>query len=192
LDLRVSEVSEYDVQTMGQGEGGGPKSERGKMVTRNNALNHTLTSRAPVIPHVESAREWNKFRTEIVKSLEPDGPLEEELAEQAALLLWRMRRVTRYEHESLEGTQDRIMENLWLTAKALGSEWPPESDDDFKAEFFRHCRQLVIPDERAANKIVRWESHLRRQLRSALRELRLVQTFRRDGKHGTWVEVRRE
>lgn len=177
---------------MGQGEGGGPKSERGKMVTRNNALNHTLSSRAPVLPHVESAREWNKFRTAIVKSLEPDGPLEEELAEQAALLLWRMRRVTRFEHESLEGVQDRIMENLLLTAKALYSEWPPETDEELRDTFFRLSRQLVIPDEGPANKIVRWESHLRRQLRSALRELRLVQTFRRDGKHGTWVEVRRE
>jgi hypothetical protein len=56
--------------------------------------------------------EWEAHRTGVLASLEPEGHLEMVLAERVALLLWRLRRVTRYETEAITLAQETIEDDL--------------------------------------------------------------------------------
>jgi hypothetical protein len=87
---------------------GGPVTQEGKEVVRWNATRHGIRSPAPVVPGVEKAQDWEEHRDGILESLQPEGHLEEVLAERVALLLWRLHRVIRYEIESIALYQERV------------------------------------------------------------------------------------
>ena len=50
-----------------------------------------------VPPGIEKVEDWEEHRDGVLDSLQPEGHLEEVLAERVALLSWRLHRVTRYE-----------------------------------------------------------------------------------------------
>src|SRR5436190_857486 len=75
---------------------GGPVTEAGKAVARFNGVVHGLRAVIPVLP-TESQDEWEQHRACVADELAPIGAVEMELAERVALLLWRLRRVARYE-----------------------------------------------------------------------------------------------
>src|SRR3990172_6209195 len=95
----------------------GPGTARGKAASSHNAVKHGLRSDAPVIPEFESFDEWESFRDGIVAGYQPEGRLETELAGRSALLLWRLKRVVRYETEMTAHYLDDIPEDM---AKAAG------------------------------------------------------------------------
>ena len=74
----------------------GPNTERGKATSGRNAVKHGLTSDALVVPG-ESLAEWQRFLAGIIASYEPVGRLETQHATTIASLMWRLRRVPRYE-----------------------------------------------------------------------------------------------
>jgi len=104
--------------TLSIGEGdsstikGGPVTQEGKEVVKWNATRHGIRSPPPVVPGVEKAEEWEEHRDRILESLQPEGHLEFVLAERAALLSWRLHRVTRYETESIALYQEKAQEDL--------------------------------------------------------------------------------
>jgi hypothetical protein len=75
----------------------GPRTPAGKAVVSRNAVQHGTFAALPVIPGVEREEDWQVHRAGILESLAPAGLLETRLAERAALLLWRLERVARYE-----------------------------------------------------------------------------------------------
>jgi hypothetical protein len=91
---------------------GGPTTLEGKEVVRWNATRHGIRSPTPVIPGVEKAEDWEEHRDGVLGSLQPEGHLETVLAEQVALLSWRLHRVTRYETEAIALFQERAEEDL--------------------------------------------------------------------------------
>jgi hypothetical protein len=91
---------------------GGPATQEGKEVVRWNATRHGIRSPAPVVPGVEKAEDWEEHRDGVLKSLQPEGHLEEVLAERVALLSWRLHRVTRYETEAITLYQERLEDDL--------------------------------------------------------------------------------
>jgi hypothetical protein len=95
-----------------EGPSGSPKTEEGKEVARWNATRHGIRSPAPVVPGVEKAEDWEKYRDDIVESLQPEGHLEEVLAERVALFSWRLNRVTRYETETIALSQEKLEDDL--------------------------------------------------------------------------------
>jgi len=74
----------------------GPRTPEGKAVSRMNALKHGIRCERPVVPG-EKAEEWERHRDAITTAIQPKNALEEALAQRAALLLWRLGRVQRYE-----------------------------------------------------------------------------------------------
>ncbi|MBI3966288.1 MAG: hypothetical protein HY329_11710 [Chloroflexi bacterium] len=84
---------------------GGPKSRAGKDVVKFNSLAHGLRAVAPVVPGLEHEEDWEAHQAGVVTSYAPEGALESELAQRIALLLWRMRRVTRFETLSIAYAQ---------------------------------------------------------------------------------------
>jgi hypothetical protein len=104
--------------TLSIGEGdssitkGGPVTQEGKEVVKWNATQHGIRSPAPVVPEVEKLEEWEEHRDGILDSLQPEGHLEEVLAERVALFSWRLNRVTRYETETITLSQEKLEDDL--------------------------------------------------------------------------------
>jgi hypothetical protein len=79
----------------------GPRTPTGLARSAQNALKVGLFSRHIVLPVLgESEQEYDAFRAAIGADLDPVGMIEAELAERVAQLLWRLRRVVRYETEA--------------------------------------------------------------------------------------------
>ncbi len=116
---------------------GGPRSEQGKEVVRWNATRHGIRSPAPVVPGVEKAEDWEEHRDGVLESLSPEGHLELVLAERAALLLWRLHRVTRYETESIallqEKAEDDLADRRRFASRVLGAAHPEDVRSNLKA-----------------------------------------------------------
>lgn len=84
----------------------GPRTTEGKAVVARNATTHGIFAAVPVLPG-ESPEAWADHRHGVVQSLAPVGLLELNLAERAALILWRLQRLARYEAESTAARMDR-------------------------------------------------------------------------------------
>src|SRR5262245_9390379 len=78
----------------------GPRTAEGKVIVSRNATRHGIYSNVPVVPG-EYPEAWEAHRAGVVDSLAPVGLLEVNLAERAALLLWRLQRLARYEAETV-------------------------------------------------------------------------------------------
>jgi hypothetical protein len=154
---------------------GGPQTQKGKEVARWNATRHGISSPSPVVPGLETQEDWQEYREAIMAHYSPSGPVMCELAERVALLTWRLRRVTRYEAQSIAILQvlkaeaaGAIVFGVYIEAKKrLGGEldWealalPGISEDDdiyelptMSVEDVRGCIEVlasaasVDPDE---------------------------------------------
>jgi hypothetical protein len=104
--------------TLSIGEGdsgiarGGPATQKGKEVVKWNATQHGIRSPAPVVPGIEKPEDWEAHRDGVLESLQPEGHLELVLAERAALLSWRLNRVTRFETETISLSQQKLEDDL--------------------------------------------------------------------------------
>jgi hypothetical protein len=87
-------------------------TQEGKEVVKWNATSHGIRSPAPVVPGVEKKEDWEEHRDGILESLQPEGHLEEVLAERVALFSWRLNRVTRYETETITLSQEKLEDDL--------------------------------------------------------------------------------
>lgn len=82
----------------------GPRSLRGKSVSRLNALKHSLTAQQVVL-FDERTEDFETFVDEIVATLKPRNPVERLLVERAALCGWRLRRCYRIEAAMFENVR---------------------------------------------------------------------------------------
>ena len=92
----------------------GPKTEAGKKIVSLNAVKHGVFSTTRVIPGIEREEDWQEHRAGILGSCAPEDYLEEALTERIAHLLWNLRRVARYETESIALAQEQIEDTWWV------------------------------------------------------------------------------
>src|SRR5580704_6270870 len=85
----------------------GPRTPEGKAIVARNAIKHGIFAAVPVLPG-ECPDAWESHRTGVVESLAPVGLLEVNLAERAALLLWRLQRLARYEAETVASAMEGV------------------------------------------------------------------------------------
>ncbi len=156
----------------------GPKTDRGKAVVRLNAVRHGVLSVSPVIPVLESEEDWQAHRAALLASLAPEGHLEQTLAERAALVLWRLQRLARYEREAIVNAQDLIGDDLALAARYSHETLPTKPTPKIMERIDRMLAARLLPDEHTLNKIMRYEAHLNRQLYQALHELEALKARR--------------
>lgn len=69
----------------------GPTSEKGKAVSRSNAVKHGLQAELLVLPG-EDKEVFNSLCDRVFDEVQPVGMLEEKLAEEIAISFWRLRR----------------------------------------------------------------------------------------------------
>lgn len=84
----------------------GPRTTAGLARSSQNARTHGLLAAAVLVPHVERAEDWKAHREAVLGDLAPKGAIEQALAERVAGLLWRLRRVERYETAILAEEQN--------------------------------------------------------------------------------------
>lgn len=149
----------------------GPRTEEGKAIVAANAVKHGLRALNPVIPG-EHREDWEAHRDGMVESLSPEGHLETVLAERAALLLWRLARVARYEASLSVAAHAMVPIDA---AKYATYRYQGEADIDHA----RRYAEADLADEKTLDKIMRYESHLNRHLTSTLHELEALQSRRR-------------
>lgn len=110
---------------------GGPVTTGGKAVARLNGVVHGLRALLPVIA-TERQAEWEQYHAGIVDALAPVGAVEMEFAERVAVLLWRLRRVARYETDTISAAQADAEEDYVNTERLFGraegytSIWPED------------------------------------------------------------------
>ncbi len=75
----------------------GPKTAAGKARIRLNPVRYGIHATTPVIPGFEREEDWLAHRQRILASCAPVGDLARELAERAAELMWRLKRIGRAE-----------------------------------------------------------------------------------------------
>jgi hypothetical protein len=127
---------------------GGPVTEEGKEIVRWNAIRHGIRSPAPVVPGVEKKEDWEDHRDGILESLQPEGHLELVLAERAALLAWRLNRVTRYETETITLSQEKLEDDL-ADRRRFGSYLlGPNHPEDVRSDLQDARRLHVVVDAR--------------------------------------------
>lgn len=177
------------VDAVGLREGGrsiakpGPKTENGKRASSRNAHKHGLRTESidPVIIGIESAGEWKAHLDGMVESLEPEGYHETEMAVRIAEILWRLRRVTKYEAEHLRvvinGLPDEMAAMARYAEKVLGT---PKEEFITPERVDMQVGNRLVPSPDVVAKIARFEAHLHRMYIQTLHELEALQA-RRNG-----------
>src|SRR5471032_2298857 len=93
-----------------------------------NAVSHGLWAK-DILVGTETAEDWECFREGILSSWYPCNAMENELAEQITALMWRSRRVIRYETGVTVSAMTRAAEQARKppapTASEAGGEEPP-------------------------------------------------------------------
>lgn len=74
----------------------GPKTKKGKAVSRFNAVRHGLTAEEIVIPG-EVEQDFRQLHQRLITELDPKGVLETQIVERIAVAFWRLRRSSRIE-----------------------------------------------------------------------------------------------
>jgi hypothetical protein len=146
----------------------GPHTEKGKLACRVNALAHGLTGcTALLLPH-ESGDEFAQHVADVQRDLRPKGKIENELVGRIAWIIWRQHRLMRYESAAA-----RLRIQNAVGQCAFDTDGTSPSNDDA-----RHLSSLGISF--AMDRVIRYESHLTRQLDKVMDRL-LTQQQRRRG-----------
>ena len=120
------------------------KSDLSTAITRFNARRHGLTSNAPVIPGVESAEEWEALLAAMLSDCAPVGAVETKLVERAASLIWRLRRVERYECEAIAVGRERVDGDFAKRQRVPFSDRAASvAEAEGRAEDARRCLDLI-------------------------------------------------
>jgi hypothetical protein len=117
----------------------GPRTAAGKAVAGRNATTHGIFSSVPVLPG-ECPEAWYEHRTGVVASLSPVGLLEVNLAERAALLLWRLQRLARHEAEIVAAALEEAELPPRPKAEDEDSELFPKPDPPTREDQLRTLR----------------------------------------------------
>lgn len=127
----------------------------------SNDVDASIRITDPVIEGVESIDAWIAHRDKVVQELCPVGALEIAHAKRAAVYLWRLDRVIRFEVAAKnDDSNDQTAEN--------------RDDQAGSARSF-------TPDRSTIETIIKYESHLDRRLAATMTELRKLQKERRQG-----------
>jgi len=130
-----------------------------------NALRHGLTARVVVLP-TEDMAAYNQFSKEIVDSLDPQTPVERQFAQTVADNQWRINRI--------RSIEDGMLAMGHFEAAGNFDDGNPEIHSAMTAaRAFRAGSQAFV-------NLSIYEQRLHRTLKEALRQLKELQTERRE------------
>lgn len=160
----------------------GPKTAKGKIQSRMNAVKHGLRSSLVVVRGLqvrERTKDFQKLREQLYLELAPVGLGEEVLVERIVTALWRIRRAL-------------MAESGEIVLSVDGGHWKrKECEPEMFQRSFRGFHDPVVEMEEAArqsgevlpslaglDKILRYEATVERQLYRAMNQLERLQRRR--------------
>ena len=146
----------------------GPRTRKGKAISRLNAAKSGLYSESPVLPGVEDEDEWLAHRRALFEAIAPANYLEEALTE--------------VEDEVVLHHQDEaagIIDDLGMVASAQKRELSPEMSQEDSELIGRWLMDRLIPGEKELSLLMRYEGRLHRHLLQLLHELEAMKARRR-------------
>src|SRR5580658_6269191 len=143
----------------------GPTSPAGRVRSKMNALRHGLTARVVVLP-TEDMDAYNAFSKEIVDSLDAQTPVERQFAQTVADNQWRINRI-------------RSIEDGML---GMGHFEPAGEFDCPTSEIHSAmtAARAFRDDSKSFVNLSIYEQRLHRSMKESLRQLRELQTERRE------------
>ncbi len=160
----------------------GPKTPHGKAAVSRNAEKHGILSDAPVVLQIgEDYDEWERHRVAMIDSLEPENHLEIVLVERIANLVWRIKRLERYETEMIVARLNSMPDDLSVGALWDHKRGIPVEQSVTLEKVEDQMRRRMIPEDRIVATIMRYEASLHRQSIQYLHELEAMQTRRKGG-----------
>ena len=154
----------------------GPRTDEGKRASRLNAIKHGLLADTVFVPSLDDRDEWERFRTDLLESLQPDNALEDLLAERVVGTAWRLARVARYERDAIDDAVEAQRLAMEPEAKRQAAKRSYRTMEEIEGTMGRHKPQL--PKLFMLEQIARYEGHLHRQFMQCLHELQRVQARR--------------
>lgn len=103
----MTSFKQWQANRRNAGKSTGPISEEGKLVSRCNAVRHSLTAET-VIATLEDVEDYRAFEAAIIADYDAQSAVERELVLRLASLLWRLRRATALETGLFEIQADGI------------------------------------------------------------------------------------
>ena len=180
----------------------GPHSTSGsRRRSSRNSVRHGLRSLTIVIPGLEEEADWDKFLRGVIKALKPVGAMEYALAERAASLMWRLRRVPRAERDAAVNprTEEEPLARNFARLGAYFRDAFYEGREEDRAQDEAVERELgfrtpepstslqrrgpprppsLMPDATVLHTLSRYEYRLSRQLVHTIHELHALQALR--------------
>lgn len=144
----------------------GPRTNEGKAKSSQNALRHGLSARHALLAG-EDANEYRRLRQGLIAEFSPQSALESELVERVASMLWRLRRIARFE-AALMASIENDTPSVDISIGGGGSA---------KTRLGRYVQEFLEMD--FSGKLMKYETNLQRQLFTVLDELRYLQERRR-------------
>jgi hypothetical protein len=130
----------------------GKKLQNNRMLS---ALKHGAT--AGILPH--EGRAWRQHLLAVRDALQPVGPVEEALAERAALALWRLRRVAGWEAALVADARERAREPSGLGGRLVPGS-PPPRQQAAALSLLRFClKDWLTPLADAAEVVAEAQDH---------------------------------
>ena len=160
----------------------GPKTDAGKAIAAQNALQHGLLSQEAILPG-ESASDYASFAEKLYAELQPIGELESALVGRIGGLLWRLKRVGRLE-AGIFMWRHASMKSLYPDNKAIQASvyiFGGDSDMTTQGELYNSGAHTLAT-------LSRYERSIDRSLYKAIHELQRLQAARK-GKHPAPVVV---
>jgi hypothetical protein len=128
----------------------GPRTADGKERVASNALKHGLTGKRVVLPN-EDPEEFDAFRSALWVELDPQGALEEVLAEEIVADAWRLKRIPILEATVHARDQQELIVTA-MTREIAGLKAAAEQDPMDELLVRLHKRELTPAEREALNK----------------------------------------
>ena len=163
----------------------GPKTPRGKGVSRFNATKHGLLARHLLVDDgvaPETAAEMRRLYKQLRAELAPEGIVEEMLVERILVAYWRLRRVLVAERAIISRNTERRAESTVevraLIARLRSPVRTPTVTAADEEAMMNAVEAALLPNGDQILRIARYERPLQRQFYQALQELRTAQRQR--------------
>ncbi len=153
----------------------GPKTPQGKEIVSQNAVKHGLTAANDIISS-ESRPDFELFRDRLLDELAPQSPLESMLAERVVSLSWRLKRIGRFQNQTIDvlnkDNNNSLLARLTQSLFSKGSvaQHPDPSGEDSSLTLGR----LAVKDfsnARVLERLLMYERRIENSLYKTILEL---------------------
>ncbi len=166
----MASIKQIEANRRNASKSTGPRTNKGKLAIRRNALKHGLLSTQTVLPN-EDQEAFEQLGSSIRTCLQPAGEVENLLVDRIITSTWRLRRVCRVEVEIF-----KFEEEDSDPTRSLAVFGGPIEGCDLGMAFIK---QGTGGD--AFSKLSRYEAAIERSLYKALHELQRLQAARDGG-----------